>query len=89
MKNDSFQPLSAEDLAEIKEWLKNNAEQLPTKIRLALENYERLCNMKSASRAKLLRMLLELQRSMGIIASSEKRNSKDPIGATSANKSRR
>jgi hypothetical protein len=75
--------LSEAECAELAAWLAEHAELLPAPVRAALEQHRALCEGLRGSRYKLSQVLVELRRALGIIAASERRQSKDPLGPLS------
>jgi hypothetical protein len=75
--------LSEAERAELAAWLAEHAESLPALVRAALEQHRALCEGLRGSRYKLSQVLVQLRRALGIIAASERRLSKDPLGPLS------
>jgi hypothetical protein len=75
--------LSEAERAELAAWLAEHAETLPAPVRAALEQHRALCEGLRGSRHKLSQVLVELRRALGIMAASERRLSKDPLGPLS------
>jgi len=69
--------------AELAQWLENNASELPEVVKNMFYHYNVLLDALSGSKRQLNQTLLQLQRALGIVASSEKRKSGDPIGPLS------
>ena len=83
MASPKLRPLSEVERAELFAWLGQQGESLPLPVRAALEQYQALCEGLSGSRHKLAQVLFELRRALGIIAASERRQSRDPLGPVS------
>jgi hypothetical protein len=81
--NPELKALSEAERAELAAWLAQHAESLPAPVRAALEQHHALCEGLRGSRYKLSQVLIELRRALGIIAASERRLSKDPLGPLS------
>jgi hypothetical protein len=75
--------LSEAERAELESWLAQHGESLPEPVRAALAQHQALCEGLSGSRHKLAQVLFELRRALGIIATSERRQSRDPLGPVS------
>jgi hypothetical protein len=75
--------LSEAERGELAAWLVEHADSLPAPVRAALEQHQALCEGLRGSRYKLSQVLIELRRALGIIAASERRLSKDPLGPLS------
>ena len=80
MPNSELQPLSEAERAELEAWLAEHGESLPAPVLAALKQHHALCEGLRGSRHKLSQVLFELRRALGIIAASERRQSKDPLG---------
>jgi hypothetical protein len=78
-----LRPLSEAERAELEAWLGQHGASLPELVRAALEQHHALCEGLSGSRQKLSQVLFELRRALGIIAASERRQSRDPLGPVS------
>jgi hypothetical protein len=78
-----LRPLSEAERAELEAWLAQHGESLPEPVRAALAQHHALCEGLSGSRQKLSQVLFELRRALGIIAASERRQSRDPLGPVS------
>ena len=78
-----LRPLSEAERAELEAWLAQHGESLPALVRAALAQHHALCEGLSGSRQKLSQVLFELRRALGIIAASERRQSRDPLGPVS------
>jgi hypothetical protein len=74
--------------AELEDWVANQGDSLPPVVRAALQQHRALCDGLLGSRRKLSQVLLQLRRALGIIASSERRSSGDPL-APAAQKERK
>jgi hypothetical protein len=70
-------------MAELEAWLAEYGESLPAPVLAALKQHHALCEGLRGSRHKLSQVLFELRRALGIIAASERRQSKDPLGPVS------
>jgi hypothetical protein len=75
--------LSEAERAELEAWLAQHGESLPGPVRAALAQHHALCEGLCGSRHKLAQVLFELRRALGIIAASERRQSRDPLGPVS------
>jgi hypothetical protein len=73
--------LSTEERQKLHEWLLVQGDGLPDYVRTALQQHEALVEALSGNTRKLSHTLLTLRRALGIIPSSERRRSKDPLGA--------
>ena len=83
MPSPKLTPLDEAERAELEAWLGEHAESLPAPVRAALEQHHALCDGLRGSRYKLSQVLVELRRALGIIAASERRQSRDPLGPLS------
>ncbi len=83
MAGPKLRPLSEAERAELEAWLAQHGESLPEPVRAALAQHHALCEGLSGSRHKLAQVLFELRRALGIIAGSERRQSRDPLGPVS------
>lgn len=81
--------LSAEQQAELARWLTEQGDTVPDAVRIALEQHAALREALGGSRQKLNGVLSQLRRALGIIAKSERRTSKDPLGPTSGGDGRK
>jgi hypothetical protein len=72
--------ISPEQRAEIPRWVEEHASELPDGVRIVLEQTEHLLSALAGSRYQVSKVLMQLRRAMGIIPSSERRKSGDPIG---------
>lgn len=75
----TFSPLTPQDLEEQALWLKQNREQLPQSVVIALENFGALVASLGKSKTKQNELVLQLKRAMGIVPKSERRPSNDTI----------
>jgi hypothetical protein len=76
--------ISSESQEELKSWLADNGDKSPSYVKEALTHYVDLINALEGNKHQIRSLVLQLQRAMGITASSEKRgNSGDPIGPSS------
>jgi hypothetical protein len=77
--------LSSERQEELKSWLSENGDKSPSFVKEALTHYISLIVALEGGKSQMRSLVLQLQRAMGITASSEKRkNSGDPIGPSSS-----
>ena len=81
--------LSPEALAEVAQWLSANGSSLPEPVRIALEHHAALVEALRGSKQHLAAIVVQLHRALGVGPQSEKRNSKDPLGATCGGDRRR
>ena len=72
--------ISPEQRAEIAKWVKEHASELPDGVRIVLEQSEHLFSALEGSSYQVSKILMQWRRAMGIIPSSERRKSGDPIG---------
>jgi len=72
--------ISAEQRAQIAQWVEENDRDLPDFVRAALAQTEYLWSALEGSRYQLNKALVQLRRALGIVTSSERRKSGDPIG---------
>ena len=77
-------PLTPAQRAELDAWTLEHGDVLPQSVRAALEQHQALCDGLLGSRRKLSQVLLQLRRALGIIASSERRGSGDPLRPATA-----
>jgi len=76
--------MSSESQEELKSWLAENGNKTPSYVKEALTHYISLLGALEGDKQHIRSLVLQLQRAMGITASSEKRgNSGDPIGPSS------
>ena len=77
--------ISSERQEELKSWLSENGDKSPSFVKEALTHYISLIVALEGGKSQMRSLVLQLQRAMGITASSEKRkNSGDPIGPSSS-----
>ena len=76
-------PMDEAAKAELTRWLKENDDLLPDVVKDMFSHYNAICEALSGSKRHLNDTVLQLRRALGIIASSEKQKSGDPIGAMS------
>jgi len=88
-KKKGIPPLSTEAQAELAAWLAEHGGELPTPVRIALEQHTALQRALRGSKRELAALVRQLRRAMGITARSERRASGDPVGATSGGDGRR
>lgn len=82
-------PLTPAQRAELDAWTLQHADSLPPTVRIALQQHRALCEGLLGSRHKLSQVLVQLRRALGITASSERRNSGDPLAPMTAGEPRR
>lgn len=89
MTGTELAPLTPTQRAELNAWLLQHADSLPATVRAALQQHHALCQGLLGSRHKLSQVLVQLRRALGIIASSERRGSGDPLAPVTAGELRR
>ena len=74
--------LSSEDQKNLKTWVAENADTVPSYVKNALAQHDLLLEALAGKAQQMRCTVLQLRRSLGITASSEKRgSSRSPIGA--------
>ena len=89
MPHTEIAPLTKSQRAEVDEWVLQNSASLPQPVRTALQQHSALCDGLLGSRRKLSQVLLQLRRALGIIASSERRSSGDPLAPVAQDERKR
>lgn len=72
--------LSPEQRAEFNKWVEEHGADLPASVRAVLSQTQYLWSALEGGNYQVKKLVMELRRAMGIIPSSERRKSGDPIG---------